>query len=147
MFSSTSQVIQAFESPQLLSYDIIKSIFRYLSVRKGLSKYNAPTPKGPAKSYFILVDKETLLAMRNLTRSCGETEEKVFIPVSDYIDYSVSNEVGMIHECRFILAENKLVDPYHQSNYLIFAPDYQTLLSAQKDPYTDGCIHFLVELP
>ena len=146
MFSSTSQVIQAFESPQLLSYDFVRSMVRYCVI-KGLPKYSAPTPKGPAKSYFVLVDKETLLAMSNLTRGCGETEEKVFIPVSDYIDYSVSNEVGMIHECRFILAENKLVDPYHQSNYLIFAPDYQTLLSAQKDPYTDGCIHFLVELP
>jgi hypothetical protein len=85
--------------------------------------------------------------MENLTHVNEGTTEKVFIPVSAYEGHHAENEVGSIYECRFILSEVDQTYSRHKYKYLVAAPDYQTLLKAQKDPNTESCLHFLTELP
>jgi hypothetical protein len=133
--------------PQTLSYDFIRSIARFLVISK-LKKYPVPTTNNTTvtSNYFVIVDKETANALSTLTRTSETGEQEyVFIPVHDYLNDFVENEIGGIHECRFILSE--VVQTYSNYKYLIVAPNYPALLKSKKDPYTEGSVHFLTELP
>jgi hypothetical protein len=135
--------------PQTLSYDFIRSIARFLVMSK-LEKYPVPTTNGTkvTSSYFVIVDKETANALCTLTRTSETGEQEyIFIPVHNYSNDFVENEIGRIYECRFILSEVDQTYSNYKYKYLVVAPDYQTLLKAQKDPNTEGCIHLLTELP
>ena len=137
------------QRPQTLSYDFIRSIVRFLVISK-LKKYPVPTINGTTvtSNYFVIVDKETANALYTLTRTSETGEQEyVFIPVHNYSNNFVENEIGSIHECRFILSEVDQTYSSYKYKYLVVAPDYQTLLKAQKDPNTEGCVHFLAELP
>jgi hypothetical protein len=137
------------QHPQTLSYDFIRSIARFLVISK-LEKYPVPTTNGTkvTSSYFVIVDKETANALCTLTRTSETGEQEyIFIPVHNYSNDFVENEIGRIYECRFILSEVDQTYSNYKYKYLVVAPDYQTLLKAQKDPNTEGCIHLLTELP
>jgi hypothetical protein len=135
--------------PQTLSYDFIRSIARFLVISK-LEKYPVPTTNGTkvTSSYFVIVDKETANVLYTLTRTSETGEQEyIFIPVHNYSNDFVENEIGRIYECRFILSEVDQTYSNYKYKYLVVAPDYQTLLKAQKDPNTEGCVHLLTELP
>jgi hypothetical protein len=137
------------QRPQTLSYDFIRSIARFLVMSK-LEKYPVPTTNGTkvTSSYFVIVDKETANALCTLTRTSETGEQEyIFIPVHNYSNDFVENEIGRIYECRFILSEVDQTYSNYKYKYLVVAPDYQTLLKAQKDPNTEGCVHLLTELP
>ena len=89
----------------LLNYDSIRSLVRTL-VRNNIPKITISN----GSWYVALCNEELVDSLKTITRTSDGIEVPTFIPAEMYDEYKCHpDEIGSIHEMRFIKADNSYV--------------------------------------